>query len=420
MAWNIQDLRIKKLNASPQDPNQERAAYIVDSVVRVNPAIFVVVEVETGWPAPGLNIGYVVTPTQGGPAVLDILARLRLAQPEPNHQWCLVPPLITGAGGKKEGVGVFFDNKKVNFRGPHQLDNTAVLRGRGVRQRIDTFQCTVGISPVPPPVYLGPWNEALPNEAPGGGPVGGQPRNQNQLAGKVGFLDNQGGELYFPTRDCRSPLLTSFWEVGPPNRTFNLLSVHLPPRAGEAGAAVANIMKIAGITSPLAPREVRVVLGDFNIDHRSEDQFRYLRPLRTLPIARQGGATHFELANFIGATQLRKVWKARPTGNPPYPDYVDHVFRGPRDELPAYDYIYVAYSEDPPDPTEAPFGRVIDRVIGTPWLGPEIAPAMQARWQDILDRPPLPPPGPTELFRQIQNYGKIRETSDHMAVYADL
>jgi len=423
MLWNIQDLRIGKLNPAPHDPNRERAAYIVDSVMRTNPSIVVVVEIETGWPAPGLSLGYLVTPDQGGEAAAWILDTLRNAQPL--RDWRLVPPVISGGGGKKEGIAVFFDNNQVNFRGPHRLENTVIRKPRGDPE---TFQRSDGLGPGASPPYNAPWNQALPATQPGGGLIVSDPGfpalNQNQLSGKPYFgAQTFGGfaPLAFPTLDCRSPFFTSFWEVAPPNRTFNLLSVHLPPNASEAGKAVTNIMKIAEITAPLAQREVRMVLGDFNIDHRSESEIGHLRPLKTHPISREiGGSTRFELANFIGATQLKPVNEATPTGNPPYPGYVNHPFWGPYDQLPAYDYIYVAYGEDPPDPGEAPFGRVIDRVIGTPWLAPEIPPGMQTGWQNIRDTPLFPPPGPTELFQQIQNYGKIRGASDHMAVFADL
>jgi hypothetical protein len=416
MSWNIQDLAYwSKIAPTPPDPGRLRFGYIIDSIVERNPAILVVVEVETARPPVFDPRGYLVTFTSGGPAIWHMLQALRLH----DASWCVVPPLVSGAGRKKEGVAVFFRANLVNFLGPYQVVNE-VING-------NVYQYSTRIMPRAPAAWGGSWVGALPPVPPHGGAVALQ---QDQLAGKA-YFDNGGAglaALYFPDTDSRSPYLASFIEVNPPNRTINVLGVHLPPKSKPAGEAVKRIVQIPEMFGPIAPNEVRVICGDFNLDALRPDRRALLNPLSTTNVTIGAGpaTTRYELGNFVAPTMLRRVPDASAAGAMPYLGYMAtkwnvaaHDYM-PGDQYPDYDHIYVAYGTYPDEPAH---GYVMNRVVGTPPIMPEVKQGMGTPIAEILKMPDPPlfgTPSRDEVLRRISNYGKIRGASDHMGVYLDL
>lgn len=420
MSWNIQDLSFaSKIAPTANDPAQARFAYIVQSVVERNPAIFVGVEVETARPPVYVALGYVVTNTSGGPAVLAILGALQAAQPLPGHDWRVVPPLLSGALGRKEGVAVFFDNNQVNFRGPFQVDNDPSPGG--------PFQFARQIAGAGV-AWLPPWANALPGTPPAGGVIGAG-LNQNQLAGRPYFDSGVPGvPLLFPNVSYRSPFLTEFIEVNAPHRTIKVLGCHMPPRGHTTrAAAIANVPLIQEMYGAMAANEVRVICGDFNIDALSPADGALLRTLTTtnVPLT-AGGTTRYELGNFAAPTMLKRVAHASTAGVMPYLgytatrwDWLNQVYVA-GDAYPDYDGIYVAYGTYPDDP---PHGYVMNRVVGTPPIIPEVPQAMAMPMATIYGWPAVAVPpalSRDDVFRTMPNYGKIFGASDHQAVYCDV
>lgn len=422
MSWNIQDLSLtSKIAPTLADPNQERAVYILLSIIGRNPAILVVVEVETGRPPVYDARGYLVTDTSGGPAVRWIHQALRALQP--GNDWRVVPPLLSGALGRKEGIAVFFDNHRVNFRGPYQVANDPI--GAQVYQY---SRQVMG----PAPAWAPPWAGALPPAPPAGPAIGGG-LNQDQLAGQPYFATGPGlgaPPLLFPDPHYRSPYLTEFIEVNvPAPRILKVLGVHLPPFGGVAAMdAVANVPLIPEMyTVPMTANEVRVICGDFNVDALDPAGVGLLAPLKTtnVPLA-AGGTTRYEDGEFKAPSMLRRVLHASTAGVMPYLGYtatqwnwVNQVY-APGNNYPDYDGIYVAYGTYPDDP---PHGYVMNRVVGTPPNLPEVPQGMAIPMAQLLTWPHPPPVGfPTrdQIFQMMPNYGKIFGASDHMPVYCDI
>lgn len=427
MAWNIQDLTLKKLQPSDADPSYYRAKYILQSVLlslNRKPDIFVVIEVETG--VPDVRVGaqsFVVADNSGGPAVRLILNALRYA--DEDADWRVVPPMISGSERRKEGIAVFFNNDRVNFRGPLQLETFTVGEGREQRK---SFQRASGIGGQAP-TYLPPWENALPDQKPAGPDIGNGLK-QNQLAGKV-LWDNPHGQglLNFPDAGTRSPFYTSFIEKGGAGRTINLMSVHLPPNTNKAAQAVTNLMSLPQMSGPMSVGEVRVLCGDFNINFQNPDRVLKWNPMIMRNIQRSDGTTtHFSMLNWTAPSLLKPVDLATLAGTPDHFDYMSSGWRVDRQQdeddflrLVSYDAIFAAFNAG-----SAPWppGYVMNRVAGTPWTtNPTVTSAMDRSISDLQNwarnwHAPLVTQ--TDLFQRVENFGKIRGTSDHLAVYADV
>lgn len=421
MSWNIQDLSIKKLWATDEDPNILRARYIVDTIERVAPDILVVVEVETAMPHPWAGRGFVVGETSGGPAVRMLLSELRIR--DGGADWRLVPPLLSGSQGKKEGIAVFFKNSVVEFRGPQQVDTTN-LGGKD-------YQRNGGVAGGANSPYLAPWDWVLPETVPGGPAIGNPARRQNQLCGKPYFddPDHAHGVLEFPTAGSRSPFLTVFREIGGVNRIITILGCHLPPHTQPASQAVDKMLKIPEMFGPIGPEEVRVICGDFNINFFDAAKIERWNKLILTNVTRSadGSTTHYQMRNWLAPSVHKGVWAASLAGIPTNFDVIStgwdiakNQYRDPG-VLQSLDAVFAVFGAG-----NAPWppGRVLNRVANTPYQAPlppgGIPEAMAAPLATQLANRAGDPSTSDEVFRRIENYGKIRGASDHMSVYGDV
>jgi hypothetical protein len=425
MSWNIQNLGVTRLQPSASDPQRLRGSYIIRTICLVNPDILVVIEVKSGLPHPRATRGYVIAPNTGGWAVREILGRLRQLQPA--AEWMLVPPLLSGTQGKKEGVAVFFKNTVVNFRGPLQvttgpLDNT-----------VKRFQFAGDVVGGLKPPYLAPWDQALPNELPAGPAIGNPPRFQNRLCGKPLFDNpaNPGNPLGFPTVTDRSPFLTVFREVAGAGRTISILSCHLPPHTGPASQAITTIMGLPEVVSPMNANEVRVLCGDLNVNFLNAGNAGTWAAITAANIPRVvGAATQYGLLHPLAPSVHKKVRVADLSGAPANFnvvstgwDIANQQYYNPGVPQ-ALDVIFAAVGAGALPP---PAGHVVNRVGNTPYAYPlpagGIREAMlqpvglQVAYRNGADRSQG---DPDDVFRQMANYGKIRGASDHMPVYGDV
>ncbi|MGH3686622.1 MAG: endonuclease/exonuclease/phosphatase family protein [Pseudonocardiaceae bacterium] len=403
MVWNIQNFGRATIK------NNMSFGYIVDSIKEVNPAILVVIEGKSGNEPAGLPGLIVRRDSAVAVATIALLEALRKF----SSNWYVVPPRTHGSSGMREGITVFFKSDLVHFCGPHRVDTIPGNNG----QRSQSSAEFDPYAPAPhTDLYDPPWHDALPATPPRC-PVGGL--NQNQLAGKTNFNPQGGGFadiLYFPYPQYRPPLLTSFCELAL-GRTIKVFALHLPPQNPEAELAVQNVMMINEVIEPLSANEVRVILGDFNINLWDGQQAPNPQPqpsrmyLEERNIPQTGGAgTTFAMCNIFDPTILKPTKHASPAGVPPYLDYIGLDQRCCPNAL---DYIFAAFGTTARHiPTN---GYVVDRVVGTPM-----------REQDKLIKPAFSMvlggelPEEILLFRAPHNYGKVRDASDHMAVYADL
>ncbi len=450
--WNIEKFASNKI-ANPSKKRQrggalkqnqssvQRLAYInahfgiTDALGAVAPPdIVVVVEVTTGYAARG------ILANGSGPAgALTLLAALQATTGNPN--WRLVPPLQTGP---RESVAVFYDSTDYVFTGPWQWPG-------GVGPAFDPG----GMAPPPIADYAAPFVAPIVANAvvpPGAAHNVGVA--QNRLAAATAFTYSAGlapglvGAIDFGGR--RAPYWVTFAQLGfgpgprPVARNISLFCVHSPANAG-AGAYLTALNDIAEIADgPLAADEVRVVLGDFNVNLLNADLARtrngsYAALARngyTLGIDRPGGppapingwldyfATH------IRRTGNASYWSTL-TQNQYYPGYGytgTHIVQN----FYSIDNILARYGTAAAGPManvtvlNGVVGSNYDAIVmppGAPPIGTYNLPIRMGNLVRFGATPATAPAhsaGRQAAFRGWNNYGRIRSTSDHLAIVADI
>lgn len=438
--WNIEKFSINKIN-DPSTKRKDRSlptgvvasgnrSDLILNVMDVNrPDIFVIIETTTGAGAEGTLIN-----TGGSQAALDLLQKIRTKF---GATWMLVPPLIVGQGTLKEGVCVFFNSaSNLFFTGPFGWVggvNPASAIGTGA---------TVA--------YAAPWDTALPavdTPTTAGIINGGLP--QNQFAGQ--WLYDDGAtpavQLEFPSAGERPPYLTTFWDAGS-NRNIKLLAYHAPPPETLISAeGVDSLSNIREITSLLTAQDDAIIMGDFNVNLSDavlaaeaydtligDSYIRQIDPTTVSGFPDQG----YICTTLYGTSGKNK---AEPTNTRGYPAY-GYMTQN------SYDNMLTRYG----DATRAPVSSnitIVNLVTGSPYTKPT-TPAyagpkgslayITAMEKDSTATDPLAPvalllpPNPTPngnggyapktkgvgtKFREWDNYGVVRSTSDHMALIID-
>lgn len=447
-AETIDDARLGILPAYGVPLNQaasDRFDYILEQfgakVPAVNrfatPDIFVVVEVNLG--RNGFSgRGRIATPRAGFAARL-LLDNIRVMTG--NNNWMLVPPLQTGPD---EAVAVYYDSTNYVFAGPWIWPG-----GQGPSQ--DPAQ-------VPDPAaQMQPYQDYV-GTLPGRTVPVGLP-NAGRAEARLAAANVDGHPVpYAPNR--RTPYRVSFGELagGAVQRTLSLFVVHGPAGNREATAYLTGLAALGEITAPNAANEVRLILGDFNLNLLANGA-------GVPPAIVQTGA----YANLTGIGYQLGI-AVQPPGqqapNPPagtsYRGYFATHLRplnratywyigNSADFYPAYGYTgstASATNDFSLDNVLVRFGgglaapalthvTVLNGVVGTPYmpnnllqtpLGYYMFPMQMAAVAEYQDRPlripqpPVnPPPDPrTVSFRQWQNFGRIRSTSDHMPLLFDV
>jgi hypothetical protein len=236
---------------------------ILNVINALNPDILVVGEVTSGHRGPG----QLVSDSQGRRGCLLLAQRLRAW--DALADWRLVPPLQVGTGRRTEGVAIFYKGLTAAgggrfFTGPYRWS------GGGA-----------GAAMAPPAVgvdYPPLIREAL--VGPSGGPAplpsrnvpnlaqhnGGQP--EAMLAASVTLHEAATGNVY-DFGNLRQPYFCTFCEtdaMGAVSRNLSLFAVHSPPDAVLAPAFLTILGDSAEVSGALGGNEVRVVLGDFNVN----------------------------------------------------------------------------------------------------------------------------------------------------------
>jgi len=387
MTWNIQDFAISKFKPTDADPGDLRQYYIHSTIRQVNPDILIVLEVETSV-EDGRSMGSIVSDTSGGPAVRQLLWLLRAT--DSRSKWMVVPPIILGGGGKKEGIAVFFKNTAVDFQGPNIV---------GPAMYNDEIQEST--SPPGPTVnWDDPWADALP--------VG-----QRNLAGRYQWAaDGSHTPLTFPDGDSRQPYQTIFKEKAGTQRTFNIFSMHLPSKADKAVDAIGAMAKIPELIRDSNPNEIRIVTADFNINVLNSNYDGSYDPLIDLG---------YKLIFKNPPTHLATLSVASTAGTNPYYGFMS---QGPPGNSPDALTVLPDTSGDWPRKLLDNFlvrpnnlrysASVVNRVTGK-----QFAAIMRTSIPDINAKPGDQAAHDGE-FRRIENFGAIRLGSDHLPIYIDL
>ncbi|WP_047432812.1 hypothetical protein [Chryseobacterium indologenes] len=244
LCWNIERFGSQTLlNSYAREPStlqRYRRDYILSNCYMLDPDIFIVIEVVTNKGLAGSLIPYGRSAYTGLTMILDRLKRL-------NTNWCLVPPLRLNENlqdkfsSYSESIGVFFRNDRLDFIGPyiwpadhHHEAKTSKREG------------SVNRGPYPPG-----FDDFLPD--------------RNYFAAKVEFHDKNNQLITFPDAPSRRPYLTRFHERQGEYRNISLFNIHLPVIPDIAETALKRLLKHID-QEPAYNNDIKVIAGDLNID----------------------------------------------------------------------------------------------------------------------------------------------------------
>jgi hypothetical protein len=463
--WNLNNFSAPKVDVNQVWPAnvlaQDRLTHIIDEVIRPLPQpllplppnsppppdMIIIAEVynrvrEVG--APGCAINALMRVGQGLRILRD---EIRAAL---GPTWCLVPPLMLGNQGQREGVAVYYDAATLQFTGPWVYAwDAAVGDNRG---RPPTA-ATVGN----PAQYTWWWLEGLPN------PALTPPLNMNRVwaaplgagnvsewcgAGQWRFWTLGGADIDFPHPGCRPPFYTRMQEIGGAGRILKVFTVHTSP-GGSEFQATRNIGSITQLA--VGPGEVGVVLGDFNVDSFDPAVNGAYTPLRNLgyhPLLNALNAAGNVVAardpycmTHLLTTSLATPFNTVGAGPDPqhnvYPrfGYMGSTRRNPAggpwlpDDKGSIDNVFVCYPGPAPPPAHNT--TIVNTIVGKPYNAgaapPGVGPDLTGGYgynPSLANPLPVPAGIPAAAgippFNLWQNFGYIHSTSDHLAVLFDV
>jgi hypothetical protein len=206
----------------------------------------------------------------GGNAETGCCALYDYIQAQIPGNWAMVPPVVSGQNGRREGIAVFYNRNNWYFLGP------------------DTW----------PAAYPAAYQVRIPNRIiPGGYAYDPNPavaRPERRSAGQWQFQANVPPGFFgpaplvqFPGAAFRKPWLTAFSPVGTPNTLVRIMSLHTTPNdlAGAyADQATTNLAQVHDMTAraPDAANQTDVIVGDFNVDNLNAANFLAGGPFASL------------------------------------------------------------------------------------------------------------------------------------------
>ena len=471
LVWNIErfsDSKINKLSTkyvtaagqvnrkylTESDHADIRLNHILDNLLSNVPDMFAIIEVSQGSLAPALPLplGY---GEQGCITLLRAINANLILSPG-GGDWKIVPPLLTGTGGKREAVAVYYKPAVVTFEGPNRWTKKgSVPYVKGLKTSL----------------YKAPWRKAS---------------NNTNRAAQIDFQDATGKALGFPTAAHRAPYYTVFKETGGMMRTIHFFAIHTTPVDAVAGTAeIAKIKEIINFAAVggLGFNEVVVIAGDFNVSQSlppakilssygalmklgyqpafvgpGPESITHLKPLTTYTEedpnwdAQPFTRTAADPWKFSPKRRFTPGFKGpiKPLVNEYYQEYPGYGYLSysPSDTLDNIFTLYGAKAGAGPKQT-----MIVNRIVGAPYFNTKnftkgvgaAVPALPGPMK-AWGPPPAPPPAPkggftyqsamatsiptlgnakkpqgqVNSFRGHDNYGKIRLTSDHMAVYIQI
>ena len=478
--WNIENFSKAKIVAPANATWMEaaeaasRLSYMVQNVMRGPvggpiPDIIVVVEVFIRGVDVGIEGVVMRSQSDAGQGVLLLLAQMRADATMGNaagSNWCVVPPVILGELGMREGVAVFYNATTLQFTGPNLLYNI----GGGVGQSQPVNAATYAARGN----YSAGWQAGLPvalartTHFPGVA----NPIPEHQLAGEWQYytvpparpvpspaIGIPANRIQFPHQGCRGPFLTRFLEVNAPNRTLNLFSVHTSPvTSRQAVTSMGNVQEMAAVP---AANDVNIILGDFNVDTFKAQRVAYnwMLPLYTCELdarAHHAGAVIPARKPYC-MTHLLPVADATPFNNigigvatdPQHNVYPRYGYMGSAwpyiNNTGAIDNIFTAYGAAAGGP--ATNITVINTLTGTPYNflaaappgvtaeltgGLQYAATIPLAFNPLITVPPaaagtggihslaMTAYMHRNIFQLWNNFGKVHSTSDHLPLMIDI
>jgi hypothetical protein len=441
--WNVEKFSDNKIanTADSRDPTYgrgirqgpRRLSYMLDtfsSGIDPNGAAFIpdfIVIVEV---APGLQ-NNVRENVINGNAALGVMRLLRAIRGAPalnagGQDWRVVPPIVLGGGwiagqspGLREGVAVYYNSARWYFLGPEDRNGGYAAPFNGVPRALRNRQI--------PAVYgLNP---------------DGTNRVEDRLQGKASRYFNRPIRLRryvdFPGPDDRRPWLTHFGSTNAANPVLlRLMSVHTSPaRAADGTTRIASLLDMIG---PLtAANQIDVILGDFNVDNLAAANWQAGGPfegfvLNANPAYRpmlqppNGLGANFNSYFMTHALQLdqAEIEGAFGHANGFYPGYgyldqsIDNVFfrrQGVAAPVTACSTIVnrvvsMPYDQAPGPPPVPPYRGVLRYLTS---FDTDLAAMILQLEQD-------PTYHADDAFREWENFGKVRSTSDHLPLILEV
>lgn len=464
---------------SPAVASAQRRTNLAAILNATQPDIIVVVEVSSG----AGGGGDLATNTGGLNGASYILDLLRANPLDPNNaEWRLVPPLKVGAGGLTESVAVFYRGVSGTVGTPTEVQRyftgPNIWTGANVSVAAGAPAPYPGVAVGWPNIleFLDPPGAAAARNIPVGAQYNGN-LAESTVAARISFAAQVGAIPAPPVaggfinyNGLRQPYMVSFVEednTGAITRNLTIIAVHSPPNF--IGATNYMNVLLSGAADVAAPpdvvnhNEIKIVCGDFNLNaitalgartnaYNTLVGLNYTALLYPPP-ALPGGialesyqgylATHIKPArrNAQRTKNSRFLWSDNTVGAPVpshYPGYryigsdivnnffsIDNILVQPAPGAPQFTIMNQV--------TGTPFNLVGGLPVGVP-VGTRIMPHGLT---NLPLAPAIPPAGPLPiawpqapapnyaagLARSLNgwsNYGNLRGTSDHLALFASI
>ena len=456
----------------------QRRNHILTILRATQPDIFVLIEVS----ASATGAGDLAPATGGLQGAIFLLQQLRNDPTDPNRDaWRMVPPLKVGTGGRTESVAVLYRGISGTAGTPTEVRR--YFTGPNVWTGGGVSAVAAGAVPAAYPAGGGgaPNIQDLLN--PQGQPARTIPAGaqyngglaEGMAAARIAFAPALapaappvvGGLVNF--NGLRQPFMVSFVETNQANvitRNLTLFAVHAPPNHGGAtnfiNILLRGLLDVVAAPAGAPHNEIKLICGDFNLNAiyaqppgaggrtTAYDQLRtinyvpLLNPPPAMPVAPNLTLDAYQgyLATHIRpkrtkqqlTQQSRFLWSDNTAGGPllaaPYPGYnyigsdmvsnffsIDNMLVNPL--VPANNYQFT----------------VMNPVSGTPFTVAGAMPAgvpigtrpLAAQFTNVpagMAWPQSPAAvyavGQARTLNGWANYGYLRSTSDHLALFAVL
>lgn len=262
--WNLKNFTDKKFKPSLLESGntlaEARKNYVLKAIGDPAPDVIVIVEVD-GTSTTTINDGSLLSNETAKNGVKEILRSVRNKF---GKNWCLIPPLNSGDGGKREAIAIIYNSNVLTFTGPDCWSTNEVpMTSKEIAADTNLLA-----------TYPTEWAEFLSVETVPTGALYNAGKNCNQLAGRVKFY-SQGEtgleRLYFPTSSSinpdaapdRSPFLVTFSSKVQAGISLKIIALHFSP--SNASKALLNLSFMTELWTD-KENEFIIVVGDFNID----------------------------------------------------------------------------------------------------------------------------------------------------------
>ena len=421
--WNLWNFNLDRItqNGGAQLKN------IIYNITKTDPAIFSLIELPTGGATEGKFV-------MGKYETAAITLMNHLNAPFFKHgvvpPWKMVPPVVTGEGGKSEGVAVYYRSDVVKFTGPWFCTDSSgappATKAKGSKY-ISSPGDTTENNPSTIHSYPSNWNSVMLKKT-------------DTEGGQWEFQNTTGKAQEYPAAGYRRPWLTTFREIKG-GRDLEIFSFHAAFGDGGKMAvpAVEALAKTKEIVAAFATKTpaIRVVGGDFNLDMNNRNKKKPYDGIVKLgfesafskkPVSNKFHYTSLRAidANYKGTLTTKITTGLYPNFSYSSSAYDQAFVKGHAaplknqmilNQVIGVDINYAGY------PNQNAKGKAIDQGYGFSKNIPAdttkfTIPTRMSKEADVIRK--MTKGDPDAEFRKDENYGHIRLTSDHMGIVVEV